>query len=527
MKSHFYLLRTQAKNWFLELLHKPGRLALYLLLVAAIAGGAIGSIFGASQTEASLPVRYLQPILFAFLIIFYLIAIQKGLAAGDSIFDMSDVNLLFVSPVNPRATLLYGLIRMTGTAFWAGFFILFQSSSLSNFGVGPNAVVILFGVFMLVIIVLTLLSLVIYSATNGRPNRKRIVQVAAIVILLPAIVFFAVRYFLDGSLLTALDATIASPLLSATPFVGWASAGAIELMQGNLAAGLGWIALLLLTGAAMIAYIMLSNSDYYEDVLVATETAFEKKRAQAEGNMQAVASGDRRARVTRTGLQGKGPQVFLYKHLRETFRQNRFGFLSLYMVIMAAALAAAAIFVPDFYSVILVLQIVMWTQVFMIGTGRGMLETYSPYIYMMPGSAFSKLLWSNMEMMARTLAEAVLFFAIPGLIAREHPAIILGAMAVYLCFSLMLLGINYVSMRYLEANLSQGILLTYYLLGTLLLIAPGLAGAISAGVMVGGFGGTLLGLAILAAWALLVALVCFALSKSVLHNVDMPTAKGR
>jgi hypothetical protein len=526
MNSHLYLLRTQAKNWFLELKQKPGKLALYLLLLLVILGGAAGSLFGASQTEAALPVRYLLPVLFALLIIFYIVAIQKGLASGDSIFDMSDVNLLFVSPVNPRATLLYGLIRMTGTVFWAGFFILFQGSSLANFGVGPGSVYVLFGIVMILLIVLTLLSLVIYSATNSRPNRKRIVRVAAIAILLPAFVYFAARFTIHGDWVTALDDTIASPLLSATPFVGWASASAVGFMQGNLTAGYGWLGLLVLSGVGMVAYIMLSHSDYYEDVLVATETAFEKKRAKAEGNILAAASGDRLARVSRTGLGGKGAQVFLYKHLRETFRQNRLGFLSMYMVITTSILVLLAIFLSEAMNVIIILQVVMWIQIFMIGTGRGLLETYTHYIYMMPGSAFSKLLWSNMEMMARTLLEAVLFFAIPGLIAGNNPLVILGAMAVYLSFSLMLLGVNYLSMRYLQADLSQGFLIMFYFLFTLILIAPGLAAALAIGFLVGGLGGTLLGLAILTAWNILIALVGFGLARGFLHNVDMPTAKA-
>jgi hypothetical protein len=162
----------------------------------------------------------------------------------------------------------------------------------------------------------------------------------------------------------------------------------------------------------------------------------------------------------------------------------------------------------------------------MIGTGRGMLETYSHYIYMMPGSPFSKLLWSNMEMMARTLLESILFFAIPGVIAGNHPAIIVGAMAVYLCFSLMLLGVNYLSMRYLEANLSQGILIMIYFFVTLILVAPGVAAALAAGFWVGGLSGALLGLGILSAWTLLIALITFALARGFLHNVDMPTAKA-
>jgi len=525
MNSHFYLIRTGLKNRFKELLHKPGKLVLYLLVILGIAGALIASLFGSAHTEEQISVSYLLPIFFAFLLLFYAISIQKGLASGDAIFEMSDVNLLFVSPVNPRETLLYGLIRLVGTAFWAGFFLLFQSSTLANFGVGFGGVLILFGAFILNTVVLTLLSLVIYSATNGKPGRKRFVRILAAAVFVPLLAFFAVRFIAHGDMLLALNDIIGSPVLAATPIVGWASAGAIALIEGKLLAGFGWLGLLALSGAGMLLYIMLSRADYYEDVLVATETAFEKKRAAAEGNVQTVGSTNANVKVTKTGMNGAGVRVFLYKHLRETFRQNRFGFFSMYIIIATVCILAFSIFLRNKTDIVTVLQILMWIQVFMIGTGRGLLETYSHYIYMMPGSPFRKLLWSNMELMLRTAVESVLFLGIPGLVLGSHPAVILGSMAVYILFSFMLLGVNYLSMRFTEANISQGLLLMIYFFAVLLILAPGLAAALIVGFTVGGFAGTLLALAILSAWELIVALVCFALSKNVLHNCDMPTVK--
>lgn len=525
MNSHFYLIRTGMKNRIKELIHKPGKLALYLLVVLGIAAALIASLFGAEHSEDRLSLSYLRPILSAFLLLFYVISIQKGLASGDAIFEMSDVNLLFVSPVNPRATLLYGVIRLVGMSFWAGFFLLFQSSTLANFGVDFGGVLILFGAFILNMVALTLLSLLIYSVTNGKPARKRLVRILAVAVFLPLLIFFALRFFANGDILLTLNDVAESPFLATAPFVGWTSAGAVALIEGNLLAGLGWLGLLVLSGGGMLLYLMLSRSDYYEDVLVATETAFEKKRAAAEGNLQAAGSTAAKVRVTKTGLNGAGVRVFLYKHLRETFRQNRLGFFSMYITLTAAGILALSLFLRGHMDIVMVLQVLLWIQVFMIGTGRGLLETYSHYIYMIPGSPFQKLIWSNMELMLRIAVESVLFLGIPGLILGSSPMVILGSMAVYIFFSLMLLGVNYLSMRFTEANISQGILLMIYFFIVLLFLAPGLAAALIVGFSVGGLGGTLIALLILSVWELVVALVCFALSKDILHNCDMPTMK--
>lgn len=525
MSSHFYLIRTSIKNRFKELRRKPGKLILYLLVIVAIVASLIISMIGANHSTGSYPVIYLLPILFGFLLIFYAVSIQKGLASGDSIFEMSDVNLLFVSPVNPRATLLYGLIRLLGTSFWAGFFLLFQSSSLANFGVGFGGVLILFGAFILNMAALTILSLLIYSTTNGRPARKRLVRILAVVVFIPMLSYFAVRFLSYGNALSALNDLMESPVLVTAPIIGWTSAGAISLIEGDLLSGLRWIGLLVLSCLGMLYYIIQSRSDYYEDVLVATETVFEKKRAVAEGNLQAAGATNAKVRVNKTGLSGTGVRVFVYKHLRETFRQNRFGFFSMYMTIVAVCIFFFSFFLRNKVDVVLVLQILMWIQVFMIGTGRGLMETYSHHIYMIPGSPFRKLIWSNMELMLRTAMESVLFLGIPGIIMKSNLVVVLSSMVVYVFFSLMLLSINYLSMRYTEANISQGILLVIYLIAVLLFLAPGLVAALIIGFSAGGLKGTLIGLFILSAWELAVSVSCFALSRNVLHNCDMPTIK--
>jgi hypothetical protein len=525
MNSHFYLIRTGMKNRFIEVLHKPSKLVLYLLVIAGIAFALVSSLLGAKHLAGNLPVIYLVPILFMFLTLFYVIFIQKGLASGNTIFEMSDVNLLFVSPVSPRATLLYGVLRLTGNSLWAGFFLLYQSGNLARFGVQFGGVLILFAAFVLTMITLTILSLVIYNVTNGRPSRKRMVPVLAAAVFLPLLVYIFVRYAQGGEILLALNDAMRSPVLAATPFVGWASAGAVALIEGKLTAGLGYMSLLLLSSAAMIFYIMQSHADYYEDVLVATETAFEKKRAVAEGKVQQGGFTGGKVKVRNTGLRGTGVHVFLYKHLRETFRQNRFGFLSPYAFFATVSIFAMSFFLRGKTDIVVVLQMLMWIEVFMIGTGRGLLETYSHYIYLIPGSPFQKLIWSNMELTVRTAFESLLFLGIPGLIIGSHPLVVLCAMATYVLFSFMLLGVNYVFMRYTGADISQGVLLMIYFVAVLILLAPGLAAALFTGFSIGGLMGKLAALLILAAWELAVALTCFALSRNVLHNCDMPTVK--
>jgi hypothetical protein len=168
-----------------------------------------------------------------------------------------------------------------------------------------------------------------------------------------------------------------------------------------------------------------------------------------------------------------------------------------------------------------------WAQIFLIGTGRGLKDLYSYYIYMIPESSFKKIVWSNAEIVARTLIENALMFGIAGLILRSHILYIIVCIAVYTLFSYLLLGVNYAIMRFTGADVSSGMLLLIYYFAVMLAMAPGVVVAVAAATMIGGETAFLFGLVILSAWELLAGTVCFALSKGALHKCDMAMMKTK
>ena len=526
MKALAYLVLTQLKNNIKELPRKPGKLVLYILVIVLIGFTMVSSFFIRQESIANAPMYWFKLIFFAFLTMFLILTVQKGVTSGDTIFGMEDVNFLFGSPINSRSILLYGLVRMTKTSFWAGFFILFQSSSLANLGIDYGGVLIIFAVFIFNTVVLSILSLIIYSVTNGNSRRKLIAKVLTGVAFVPAALYFAVQYFSANDIIAAVENTVNSIFFNIVPFIGWTSAGTAAILEGNLIAGFGWLALVLLAGIGITVYILFSRTDYYEDVLVATETAFEKIRAVQEGNMQAmhVNNSNSKVKVAKTGIGGLGSAAIFYKHLRENFRQNRFGFLNLYMVLMTIGMIIMAVATRGTLDVVIILLMLMGMEIMMIGMGRGLRELYTHYIYMIPEPSLKKVIWSNLEVVFKTLIESVLCIAVPGIIYGDNILVIIAAMIVYTLFAYLLLSVNYFSMR-VDANISQGILMMIYYLAIMLIMAPGAAAAIFAAVVIGGFPGTLLALVILSVWELIMGTLFFFLSRGALHNCDMPVVK--
>lgn len=525
MKSLIYLLRKTLKNTLKELIHKPAKLLTFLFVAASIIAMMVMSLFidHEGRGGSGIPHYWFQGGLFAFLVFFMLIIIRQGLASGETMFDMSDVNLLFVAPVNPRKILLYGIIRLAKTAFIASFFMLFQGANLVNFGFTAKGMFPLFFMFLLTMFMLSLLSIVIYSATNGRPRRQLLVKIVTALCFVPLVVFFLVQYFQTGNAMTALAAACRSVWLTAFPLIGWAAAAMLAFLQGSLLTGFLWTGLILLAGVGMVAYIMLSRSDYYEDVLVATETAFERKRAVAEGSINtATTLGTKKVKVKATGLRGNGAQVLFFKHLRETFRESRLGFFTPMNIGTLVMLLVLAFTMKDELDVTFFLPLTMWMQAFFVGMGRGLKEIYNPYIYLIPESPFKKIVWANLEMVFKSLLESAAYLLVPALILKNNLLVALVAMLVYTLFTLFLIGLNLLSIRVIQTNISNGLVMMIYIVAIMIFMAPGLIPALILGFSLGGSLGTVIGLLIIAGWELIAGLVCFYIAKDVLNSCDMP-----
>jgi hypothetical protein len=294
----------------------------------------------------------------------------------------------------------------------AGLFILFQGNSLSSaFGVGFGAVFIILLGFILAVSMLQIASLFIYTLTNGNPARKRTTRLICTALFAPLICYAAVALISAGDLNAALEGVLRSPVFAWTPVAGWASEGIVALISGDVSYALIFFGLIALLGAVLIGYIALDDPDYYEDVLVATETAFEKKRAMAEGQVNTASPSAKPVKVAKTGVAGFGASTLLHKHLRESFRANRFGLWGLPSLLMVAGAALFALFLRgEDGALVVLMQSLMWAQVFLIGTGRGLKELYSHYLYLIPESSFSKVVWSNLETVLKTSVESLAIF---------------------------------------------------------------------------------------------------------------------
>jgi len=534
MNSLMFLLLRQSKNRLLELRTKPAKLIIY---IAVIAFFGYLLIQGMTTEMPYVPVdnNMFTGIIAGFLAFTFIIAVLTAFSRGASFFEMEDVNYLFVSPMKPRTILLYGVIKAAKTIIIGSWFIIFQVNWMrSSFGVGVGGALIAALGYIMVAFISQIISLNIYALINGRPRRKRIAIAALVAIFVPAIVVFMAALIQGHGVIDALTVLVASPALRFTPIVGWAAAGVSAVLFGEMIVGLLFLGLLALSGVAFFCIIYFGNPDYYEDVLGATETAFEATRAAQEEMAAAFSGTGREIKIKGTGLSGAGAGVFFYKHLRESFRVNHFGLWGLGSLIMAVVAIGWAIIARPGYGadgidmwLISLLGGMMLYKVLSMGYSRGILETYNHYIYMIPDRPFAKWFWANIETVFKAAVEGVVVFVAVGLILGTSFIATFAAMMAYIIFTFYLLGVNLASLRITDTNLNTGLLLVLYFAVVIIPLLPGVFAAIVVGMLASEALAVALAFLTLSGWMALIGVGCFALSKGALHNCDMPVMRER
>ena len=130
MNAIGYLMRKEIKNGFKELLHKPAKLVLYIVITAFFVVMLVMGAFSASERQHAMDIRYLQAGYLALLIFFLCSNLYAGLQRGATFFSMSDVNYLFVSPLSSKRILIYGLIKQMGSTIITMLFLVCYSATL-------------------------------------------------------------------------------------------------------------------------------------------------------------------------------------------------------------------------------------------------------------------------------------------------------------------------------------------------------------------------------------------------------------
>jgi hypothetical protein len=339
---------------------------------------------------------------------------------------------------------------------------------------------------------------------------------------------------------------LASPAFAWTPVVGWTAEAAyafsalvapglpptaLTAAWSPAAVGAVFTGLNLAVGAAAFAWLRTRKLDFYEDAVVASQSAADRLRLVAEGQIQQEAWSKRRFRVGRTGLGGFGAAAFFHKHLRESLRANRLGLWgagSVALVILAAGAAALLAWGGRAEQALpIILAGLMAIQSLRMGMGRGMKELYTYYLYLVPEPSLAKIVWSNLEAVVKALVEGVAIFAAVALICRAAPLPAALAAAAFTTYNCFVVAAYCLAARIVGANPSPTLVMAVYAGLMALGIGPGGANGQAVGVLAGGRGSGLgWSFAILAVWQAAAALAACVLSRGALDRPEIARVPG-
>ncbi len=387
MSALTYLTLTRLKNGIRDLLRKPARLIYVVFLLALL----VFAVQGSGSTyppESYRDLREVVAMATALFLFIFLLTVWNGFSTGGTIFSLSDVNLLFPSPIHRTRTLFYGLLRQIITALLLGIFLFYQYGWLHNlYGITMASMVALFLCYTAAVFLGQVTAMTIYTFTSSHEGAQKLLKglIILCLLLVAGWLFWGFWTSPDQRLAGVIDASVSLPvqLFPVGGWLGWVFSACLGL-------GTWWPGLLLCLAWFFLLLFLLTHfdRDWYEDVLRTAELAQSAIVAKKEGTMESVPG---KVRIGATGLKkGWGASAFYYKHKIEN-RRGSWMLLPPASLIFAVVLIGFSFFMRE-SGILPVFAFAVYLQLFTAGQSRINRELYKPFIYLVPESSFSKLL---------------------------------------------------------------------------------------------------------------------------------------
>ena len=475
MKAIAYLFFHELKNRIISFFKRPANWIISALMVAALAvviiGGGKAPGSGRSMDELLMGCS-------ALFIVMFLLITFSGLKRGASLFSLSDVHTLFTAPVSPRRVLFYGLFKQLGTSLLVGLFLLFQYAWLRDlYGISVGFLLWVLVMYATAIFAGQLLAMTLYVLTSSNPEKRGLCN-TVLYVLSGLLAAFALYHAIvaQPDWLGGLTLAGQSPLVAAFPVGGWLGGLLRAIWAGNWG-GIALFAGLYLAFLGLLTWVIArTNTDYYEDVLGATEYAHLTRQAQKEGRMNDI--GAENAKVGKVTLgTGTGAEALYQKIKLESRRARRFLLEPMQLIFLICSLAYS--YFMRNMGIIPILFFTTYMQLFSVGNARWTRELKKPYVYLIPASPYRKLLTLLRTDLVPELLESVVQYGLIGLVfLKVSPVETMLLILARFTMGLLVAGGNVMVERVFVGVKSKGVGMLIYIVAQLVLMVPSIAVAV-------------------------------------------------
>lgn len=461
MKALIYLLRTSIINYFKRIKEKPQKA---IGMIFPILWVAIMLLPRKNSSNSDIPLNASVSIFVILILITFFYSLYSGTKKVKSRFNMSDVNLIFVSPIKPQTVMLYGIVKKIALEFFTSIYVLFQISNFMN-NLNINAATkILFSITYIIfqLIFCNVLKLFIFALCSKYKKLGSIIRnfiKSIIVIAIGSIIILIVKNgfenFLVNFFVKSADTLTYTAFFKYIPVFGWMREIALQTLTGVKFSYFIYIILILLLTALLIYITYAIKLDFYEDML---------SSAEINERMKNIKSGKKSYNTDKKGFILKpfknvslnlkkiyGSKVLLFKHINEYSKRSLIFFINTYSVILLLISILLGIFAKG-VDIKIILIVVSGILFFSSGLGGKIYTEISYYfIFILPDSPQKKLFYGIASSLIKLFSDAVILFLPFGILSRKSPFEILLCILCYVTFGGMLSYSGLLSFRIAHA----------------------------------------------------------------------------
>ncbi len=477
MSPLIYILRKSLKNLLKGLKKKPPALIGYILGALFIIGFIIISTIMPSSTMKSRSPEQFGVLITIFLFVTAYLNLKQSIDTGSSFFRFADINFVFTSPLKPNKVLLYGFVKHSGTTLIILMFLLFQIPNIKlNYPIdNVGVIILLIGAFFL-FLSLSLLGMLVYSISSKSTDIRGIFMKVLNTLSIIFVSGFFIELYLTKDLATAANRYFNSDIITYIPLLGWFKVVFFSTVHGVNSQVYYNIILIAISFVAMGFGIYKVKTDYYEDVLAATEHREELIRAKKEGRGNINLYKGKVKKNIKHKFSGSGAAAIFNKNILE-YKKVGFFFFDKVTLIIVLFGVSIKYFMPHPN----IIQVLYWTiyMLFLFSAqGRWSQELNKPYIYLIPENPLNKLFFSTLVENIKNLIDGVLLFSTVGFMFKSDLLTIILSIITYTLFGSVFLYGDVISRRIFGGIHSKVLRIFVKLFLIFFIVLPGLIASI-------------------------------------------------
>lgn len=520
MKPLFYILRKSVKNWLLDLKREPTKLIIYISCLIFVVLALVVNKGNSSEKSIFNPSLY-STIVGILILVFTAPDLYSSINKGATFFRGADINLVFTSPTSPQKVLVYGFIKQIYASFFAVFFILFQSYTISRFSniKSYGIIVIMFGLFIMLLFT-SILKILLYSIASKSERNKVILRNAFKVLGAFLIIVYFIELNITRAPGKAILSLLNSPLVPYIPVYGWVREIIMASMNGVSVMFFVYIILIILSGA-LCSYIIYSMKlDYYEDVLASTELKETAIASTRRGEKVTIQSGKKpRVRKVQYTRKGKFASAIFWRQILE-YKKTGFALINGMSVFYAVIAITAGIFSPV-KDLKIILGGMIYLQLIFTFANKWQKDLSNPYIYLIPDHAFKKVIYATAVDNFKNVVDGTIVFLITGILFKSNIILILLNIIAFASVGSLFIYGGILTRRILGSG--NNIIFTAFIriVILVLIVAPSI---VILGVLyssVSGFSGMILGYVSSIVYNIAFSALILYLGKGVFENVEL------